>query len=312
MFSIGFKVDQSTIIEKDVSEVYSSIADFKQWPVWSPWLCQEPACDYSVDGEPGTVGHKQNWNGTFIGSGSMQLASATENESLDYQLNFIKPWKSKAQVGFKLSPEGNGTRVTWWMDGNLPFFLFFMKNKMQGFVGGDYRRGLSMLKEHLENGEVPTAVSVEGSVDRPGFHYFGKRNSCSISEIGEAMRADLTGLSKMVDDLTLAKPVNILTLYHDFDMGKGICEYTTGFAYDSAQQPRDGYATGELPSHKALLVKHTGPYRHVGNAWAAAMGCARANHKINGSLPMYEIYANDPHAVAENEIETEVYVPIKR
>ena len=312
MFSIGFSVERSETIQRDVSDVYSSLANFNEWPHWSPWLCQEPDCPVIVDGAPGTLGHRQEWNGTFIGSGNMRLESTTENESLDYELNFLKPWKMTSRVGFNLSPAADGTKVTWWMDGKLPLFLFFMKKKMDGFVGSDYQRGLSMFKEYLEDGEVLTYTSVEGVNERPGFHYFGRRRTCALSDIGDAMRNDLAELSGMVDAGTLDKPVNILSIYHDFDMGNQVCDYTTGFAYGASQEPRDGFVTGELPGHKALLVRHNGPYRHVGNAWAAAMGYVRANHKINKSVPMYEIYSNDPHQAEESDVETEVYVPVKR
>ncbi len=312
MFSIGFDVTESVTVDKEVSEVYKSLQNFDEWPRWSPWLCQEPDCPVTVEGAPGSTDHKQGWNGDFIGSGSMQIKSASENEKLDYDLNFIKPWKAHADVGFKLSPEGAGTRIEWWMNGNLPFFLFFMKNKMKAFVGSDYKRGLKMLKEYLENGNVPTATAVEGVVERPSAHYVGKRRSSAMADIGDAMSADLTELSKMADDGRLPKPGGVFSVYHSFDMVKGTTEYTTGFTYESAPEAPADLETGELPAHKALLVKHTGPYRHVGNAWAAAMGATRVHHKVNKGVDPYEVYSNDPHAVAEAEIETEVYIPVKR
>ncbi len=46
--------------------------------------------------------------------------------------------------------------------------------------------------------------------------------------------------------------------------------------------------------------------------WSAAMGCSRSKHKLNKALPMYEVYSNDPHDVAEEELQVEIYVPVKR
>lgn len=58
-------------------------------------------------------------------------------------------------------------------------------------------------------------------------------------------------------------------------------------------------------------MDHQGPYHHIGNAWSAAMGCARAEHKINKAVPIYEIYQNNPHEVVENDLQVEIYVPVK-
>ncbi len=312
MFSIGFNVTESISINRDVADVYASVANFNDWPKWSPWLCQEPDAEVSVEGEPGAVGQRQEWLGTFIGAGNMTLAAANENTSLDYELNFLKPWKSRAEVGFRFAPADGGTRVEWWMKGNLPFFLFFMKSKMAGFVGGDYQRGLKMLKELLEEGSVPTATAVQGVVDRPAVHYIGKARSCTMDEIGPLMRQDLTEMAEKVNSSELPQPANVFSIYRDFDMVKGTCSYTTGFTYTSAPPAVEGLETGEIPDHKALQVNHTGPYRHVGNAGAAAMGAPRANHKTDKSIPMYEVYVSDPHEVAENDLETEVFVPVRK
>ena len=101
-------------------------------------------------GVPGKTGHKQSWNGKKIGSGYIELIEAIPGQKLEYDLFFIKPWKSQSKASFLFNPEDRNTRVSWTMDGTLPIFLFFMKKKMAAMIGKDYDRGLVMLKEKLE------------------------------------------------------------------------------------------------------------------------------------------------------------------
>lgn len=150
MFAIPFVVQRSIVIRKPVGSVFTVVSDFNTWPSWSPWLSQEPECPVEISGAPGKPGHKQSWNGKKIGSGHIELAETVSGRRLDYDLFFIKPWKSRSKAAFAFDQEGEDTRVTWSMDGTLPIFLFFMKKKMAAMVGRDYDRGLAMLKKLLE------------------------------------------------------------------------------------------------------------------------------------------------------------------
>ncbi len=311
MFSIPFHLDRSVVIDRSPAEVYAAVADFGTWPKWSPWLCQEPECPVDVTGAPGTEGHGQAWNGDLIGSGNMHIAKAVQDTQLDYDLLFLKPWKARSTVGFTFTPEGEGTRVSWWMQGSLPIFLFFLKKMTVAMVGGDYVRGLSMLKELLETGGVKSGVDVRTAAARDGFHYVGRRRSARIAEIGPAMEEDLGVLARLQDDGALPAPDRIISLYHKWDLVGGTCEYTSTFAYASAPEVPDGLEGGSIPPHRALQVAHRGAYRHLGNAWAAAMGCARGKHKINKSLPMYEVCLGSPHDTDEADLEVEIHIPVK-
>ena len=127
MFSLGFKVKKSIRIDKPVKEVLAVVSDFNTWRSWSPWLCQEPESRLTIKSVPNSIGHQQAWEGQRIGSGTMQLTEINADKRLDYELNFIKPWKSNSHVAFEFSETADGTMVTWHMSGTVPIFLFFMR-----------------------------------------------------------------------------------------------------------------------------------------------------------------------------------------
>ena len=290
------------------------VADFNTWGRWSPWICQEPDCPIAVKGSPGEVGHYQEWNGERIGAGHMQIIQSRENERIDYELTFIKPWKSTARVVFGFQRKGRGTQVSWHMDGNLPFFLFFMRKKMSAWVGSDYERGLSMIKDQLETGEVLSASDFQNVVEQGPFHFAGIRTQCKIDNIGQKMQADFDLLGKDLEKGKLPRPDSVVALYNKFDFVSRDVDYVSGFIYKEQPNldPSSGYEVGSAPGHKAIKVVHTGSYRHLGNAWSTAMGAQMTlKKKINQAVPMYEIYENDPHEVEEKDLITSIYVPVR-
>ena len=69
---------------------------------------------------------------------------------------------------------------------------------------------------------------------------------------------------------------------------------------------------GEIPSCTAYVVKHTGAYRHLGNAWAAGIMHGRAKEFVTDkTVPMFEIYENDPEETPESKLVTYVHIPAK-
>ena len=314
MFSLPFTVDRSIIIDKPVEDVFAAIGNFNTWQAWSPWLCQEPDARVDIDGSPGSIGHEQRWAGERIGSGHMQLTESDPNKKLGYDLNFVKPWKSKSAVVFDFNEKDEKTEVVWHMSGTVPAFLFFMRSMMAAMVGSDYERGLAMFKEYLETGQVNTRVSIQGKVDRPAFYYLGRHRICALQEVGPAMEADFEFLEKLKESEKLQEPDFHFSFYHKYDFVKKSCEYTSGYGYftESVQLTGENIRTGHVDPHQGFMVQHEGPYRHLGNAWSTAMGCQRSMKlKLSKNIPKYEIYATLPGQVDEARIETEIYLPLK-
>jgi len=314
MFSVKFDVQRSLTIKKPVERVFATVADFKTWRNWSPWLCQEPGCPVDIEGAPGRPGHSQRWDGNQIGSGSMTLNHVEKNQQLDYDLKFFKPWKSQATAAFSFREVPEGTRVTWFMEGTVPVFLFFMKKMMIAMISSDYDRGLSMLAELLESGTVRSSVEVNTVLDRQPFWYMGQRKNCSLDEVGPSMEAVFCDLQEKTESGALPEPDFELSFYHSYDFVRGNCEYTSCHGYHKRPEipPPAGYVIGEIGPHRALNVNHTGSYRHLGNAWSALIGCQRSRKlKPLKTASMYEIYENMPGETPDKDLKTQLYFPVK-
>ena len=88
-----------------------------------------------------------------VGAGEQEIKKIDENNRMDYEVRYKKPWESKAQSYFVTkSVSENQTKVIWNFTGNMNyptnFFLLFWSN--DGIIGNDLEKGLANLKNILE------------------------------------------------------------------------------------------------------------------------------------------------------------------
>ncbi len=303
-------VSKSVVIEKPIDVVYDAVRDFRQWPEWSPWLITDPECQvtYADDGK------QYAWDGKVVGAGEMTICGEEKPSRIDYDLQFIKPFKSRAAVAFAFAQKDGGTEVSWIMDSSLPFFLFFLKNMMTAFVGMDYERGLTMLKDKLETGTVPSELKFPGDTSMEACDYIGIKRQCTIVDIGPTMEADFKKLKEWLTSNPDAKPsCKPFSIYHQWNPVKGITEYTIGIPLEKALDAApDGFVAATRPACQTFQIEHTGAYRHLGNAWSA--GFFRVRNKVisqNRKIHPFETYENDPAETEENDLVTVVHFPLK-
>ncbi len=309
----AFHVTAETLIDAPIERVHEIIGDFTTWPHWSPWLCLEPDAKIEYQGEAGTLNHGYQWEGQKVGAGNMVWVSLTPT-ALDANLEFLKPFKSKAKVGFKLQSDGPQTRVEWWMDSSLPFFLFFMVRTMKGMIRMDYARGLALLKDWVETGQIPASMHAEGVVDMPSVRYVGVDRSVGLDDIATDMDSAFTDLMQQMRESNLTEAGVPFAIYRKMDMVKNATDYTAALpvAKSESESVEGNLVQREIPAGKAYKVVHEGPYRHLGNAWSLAMSDIRhAKMKASKQHKPFERYMNDPGHTDDNDLVTEIYVPLR-
>lgn len=285
------------------------VRDFQTWPKWSPWLCAEPGCGQEVSAD----GKENSWDGEVVGSGSMKIVGEQENHSIEYELTLAKPWKSVSKVSFLFGREGERTRITWRMNGKLPFLFFWMEGMLKAGVGSDYQRGLAMLKDYLQLGEIPSDLNFMGEGDFEGLSFVGIKTNCRIADVGEKMEADMARLQKWIQDQNITPSGKPISIYHKWNLTHGSTLYTIGFPVEKIPGwLPEGFDSGTIPQCRVQRIQHTGSYRHLANAWSSGMAQLRAKKwQAARGIPPFEIYENDPTEVAESEIVTTVHFPAK-
>ena len=115
-----FTVTRSTEIAAPADAIYPLLSDFRRWPQWSPWERLDPAMEHVYEGTESGAGAIHRWRGNRkAGEGRAEITAATEPSEVVRDLEFLKPFKARNVVTYTLEPAGEGTRVTWRMDGEL-------------------------------------------------------------------------------------------------------------------------------------------------------------------------------------------------
>jgi len=297
-------VIRSASIQSDVATVFSKLNDFNHWSAWSPWLIMEPEAEVTVADDA----KYYEWKGNRTGEGNMTITGEQENKQIDYDLTFLKPWKSKAKVSFLLEENGDHTNVTWTMDSSLPFFMFWMKKMMEGFVGMDYERGLNLLKDYIEKGEVESKLEFKGIEKFPGADYVGIKTTCPIAEIGEKMSADFGTINEHLEGQNEVQVVGGYSIYHDWNLKKMECTYTACVAVDKHPDSLPaGMINGSIPETNVHIVRHVGAYTHLGGAWSAQMNMQRGKEfAMKRGIHPFEWYHNMPGEVEDKDLITDI------
>ena len=97
-------------------------------------------------------------------------------------------------------------------------------------------------------------------------------------------------------------------MWLSMDMETGVADCHAGCFVSEAIEGEDDITPGSSVGGECLTVTHRGPYTTVGKSWMSLYGKAKELGKEPG--PGWEIYANDPHEVAPEDIETQIHLPI--
>jgi len=302
-------ITRSKQINAPIQKVYDIIADLGQWQKWSPWLIMDKQASVNVRDDK----KYYSWEGKRVGAGEMTVSSENNKDNVQYDLTFLKPWKSKAKVGMQLKEKDGGTEVTWLMDSSLPWFMFWMKKSMEAFVGHDYERGLNLLKDYAQDGKVHSQINHLGISEYPGCDYVAYKRSCSMDEMPKKMEADFTKLMTWAHHEKHVRAQDAFCIYHKFDMVKKVVEYTAGVPYDllPEEQP-EGTFNSVMPKTKIYSVEHVGPYEHLGNAWSTLYTMHRNKEfKPVKAIHPFETYGNSPKDTAPKDLITRIHFAVK-
>jgi uncharacterized protein YndB with AHSA1/START domain len=147
-------VERSTEIPASPETVFALVNDFHRWPSWSPHDKMDATMVRTYSGEQSGPGAVSAWKSNGQGGcGEMKITESMPPSQIVVQVDFKKPFVVRNVHTFSLQGSGDGTKVTWAMDGGQPFIvkvmsLFF---NMERMFGKHFEAGLDNLKKLTEN-----------------------------------------------------------------------------------------------------------------------------------------------------------------
>lgn len=148
-----FAVQRSAAILAAPDRIYPLLADFRQWPAWSPWEKLDPDMKRTLSGAPMGGGAVYAWEGSSkVGTGRMEIKDVAPPSKVVIQLDFIRPFEGHNITEFTLVPRGAATELQWTMRGPATFMMKLMGlfTDMDKMIGKDFETGLANLKAVAE------------------------------------------------------------------------------------------------------------------------------------------------------------------
>lgn len=147
----SYNVEKTIVIGQPAASVMGKISDLNYYSQWNPWQQTDPTATSTVTGNPGVPGHSYAWSGKKIGMGSLTLKSL-DDKHIHFDLQFLKPWKAKANDNWLFEPWGDGeTKVTWQNSGDLAWPIARLIGPMLNkSLNQQFEKGLQNLKKMCE------------------------------------------------------------------------------------------------------------------------------------------------------------------
>lgn len=179
--SSDYEFERSIEINVPPHVVYEQVTNLKTWQNWAVWWKQDTAMITTFSGENTGVGARMDWVGSDGKQGGLEIVSCSF-EGMETKLDF----GSMSPTGvWRFETIESGTKVSWGMKGEMPFFMSFMTLFFDKMAGPDFENGLLGLKEYCE--KIPSRSSEVEIVDWPEQNYILLHVECSMADIGNAM-----------------------------------------------------------------------------------------------------------------------------
>jgi len=148
----SFSVEKSLVIRKPRTDVMGFVGNLNHYSQWNPWQKMDPTAKSQISGNPMSAGHLYHWEGKKIGIGELRFLNS-DTHHIHFDLEFFKPWKSKAKDNWHFEDWGDGseTKVTWQNGGELPWPMARLMGPMiVKNLNHQFEQGLDNLKKMVE------------------------------------------------------------------------------------------------------------------------------------------------------------------
>jgi hypothetical protein len=147
-----YTVGRDVIIDKPKALVFDFLKYLKNQNKFSVWASMDPDMKTTFTGTDGKIGFISAWESVGnknVGKGEQEILAIVEGERIDYEIRFMKPFKSTSWAYITTaSVNDNQTKVHWEFSAKMkyPSNLMLLFMNMEKMIGNDLEKGLQNLK----------------------------------------------------------------------------------------------------------------------------------------------------------------------
>jgi hypothetical protein len=147
----NWHAEADIVVDAPPNVVYPHIASIERWAEWSAWSKrQDPSIRMEYKSSTTDTGPSVVWMGEQVGQGRLTITETKPDESVRYTLVLqTQPFSENGRIS--LTPEGDGSRVTWTDGGEVEGTLGrFFRERLERSVADEFRSSLARLKATVE------------------------------------------------------------------------------------------------------------------------------------------------------------------
>lgn len=316
---LGLPRRAEVVVQMDIdahpATVFALLNDFRRVSLWAPFTATDPNARIVYSGPARGAGATVTWDGSVIGTGSEVI---TESRPFERVATAISAGTEVTSASvFDLVASDGATWLTWTYTTDYGYNIVgrYIALLLEDTIRQDNSRSLANLRELSES--LPRAdfsdLDIEHIVvEAQAIAYLPTTSVPEPSAISEAMGEAYFRILSFIDEQGLNEAGAPISVTRSFSGGMLQFDAAIPVRGVSDDTPRDssGVRIGETYAGPVIRAKHIGSYRSLAQthakiaAYLAALGIERAG-------PTWESYVSDPTKVAERELLTYVYYPIR-
>lgn len=302
-------------VDAPQATVFALVNDMRRVNLWAPATATDPNARVVFSGPPRGTGSTLSWDGPIAGRGTQTI---TESRPWEFVATAINPGEpGDTRTWFELEGGAGVTRVNWGFEHDYGINVIgrYFGFMIRGVIRKDYERSLAelvTLAESLPRADFADVKIEQLVVEAADIAWLRTSSAPDAAATSEAMGAALFEILNFIDRHGLSEagaPIAIARAYSGAELRFDSAIPVRGI---TAATPRadTGIQLGKTYGGGVIRVQHVGSYRSLGEthrkvaAYLAALGIER-----NGDS--WESYVSDPSKVAESELLTYIYYPIR-
>ncbi|MES2513394.1 MAG: SRPBCC family protein [Bacteroidota bacterium] len=257
-------VQRSAEINAPSEVIKSKITDPKFFQeVWSPWTEKDPGMKVTYAGTAGQEGASLSWvsDSAAVGVGSMTY-KYTHGDTIMQSLYF--EGQGEAQIYHVVVENDKGSKVTWIMENDIPFYLRFMMLfwDLDKMVGPDFEKGLNKLKTAIETMPATTATNYEINEEHwEPRTYIGKRAKINVengdmSKMTAFLGENWVKLNQYLSENKLESGCTPSAIF--FEWGEKETDMVAVMCVPNGTEGKDGYEKWSFPNATVLHLAYYG------------------------------------------------------
>ena len=318
---VGLALPRTMIVEVDAeidarpATVHALLNDFRRVRQWTTRYTADPNARIAYGGPTRGVDASVSWDGPVIGSGTERIVQSEPFATVTTVLNPGEPGEARSH--FKIIPEGALTRLEWTFEADHGFnlmarFVSLFVDDMLARELGDSVQNLKALAESLPRADFSRLEIEWLIVEAEEIAYLRTRSSREAAAISVAMANAYFEVLSFIDAHNLVEAGAPIAITRPFSGAERVFDAAIPVDGLTGETPRDGATVtiGKTYAGPVVRASHNGSYRRLAEthrkvaAYMAALGLER-----NGDA--WEAYVNDPARVAEADLLTYVYYPVR-